>query len=171
MFEKVTKEITNDIEWNCVMGRQFMDAYYILIGEFIATKGEWKTGVLSPSYYCAALAIEHFLRGYLKLRQIPVPHNSKSHDLTNLINKDKKQLATFFELDRVDIEQIDRLNKEYYMSDGSNIKDHRLRYLNKAVKQIFPHPDSLYKIVKKMHDKLQKTNTELYIRETGYKNL
>ena len=154
------KELEN-VHWHHSAGREFQEAFYILIADFDPINITWRKQVERPSYYCAGLAIEHFLKGYLYLEKIEFPAKShKGHDLDNLISLGGQQLKDFFELDNIDTQQILILNERYYGNEFLGKDD--LRYASKSGIRKSPHPDNLNRIIKKIETKLMARILGLY---------
>ncbi len=141
-----------DAFWHLSSGKEFKEAFYILISKFDVINSVWKEQVDRPSYYCAGLAVEHFLKSYLSLEKIIFPRNHGGHNLNSLLSLGGSKLRRFFNLDYVDIKQIGLLNERYYNHESYGKDD--LRYGKKSGLRKSPHPDSLNMIVNKMNEKL-----------------
>jgi HEPN domain-containing protein len=159
--KKVIINMLEDAQWHHTTGREFEEAFYILIGKFSATHNHWEQQVGRPSYYCAGLAAEHYMKGYLTLKGIGYPKNHKGHDLAHLISLDSN-LGDFFQLQDSDIKEIELLNERYY-SDEKYGKDD-LRYGSKNGLRISPHPDSFNRILKLMAKRLSNELQRQYIQ-------
>lgn len=143
---------TERAHWHSNSGQQFYEAFYVLISSdyFDAIHNFWKNKeVENPSYYCAGLAIEHLLKGYLSLRKIKF---GKSHDLVSLVSLGDQKIKDFFWLNSSDIKQITLLNERYY--EHKDYGKYDLRYPSKPGLRKSPHPDILNKLIKKMKNKL-----------------
>lgn len=145
------KEIES-AHWHQNTGREFQDAFYVLIAHFDPLAKTWRERIERPSYYCAGLAIEHFLKGYLTLKRIDFEKNHHGHDLLLLLSLDQVGLQKFFDLDEIDVAQITVLNDRYYNHELYGKDD--LRYGSKSGLRKSPHPDNLNRVVKKMGDRL-----------------
>lgn len=137
--------------WYITTGREFKDAYWFLIEHFNAIAEEWVEQVEKPSYYCAGLAIEHFLKAHYELMGVDAPRGEKSHDLANLLEA-SPGAANYFELSVEDVQQIRLLNRRYY-SDEEYGK-HDLRYPSKSGPRTSPHPDALSGLLGRMSKRL-----------------
>ena len=145
-------EIIEKAQWRYSSGRQYEEAFYLLIADFDVINNTWKNQIESPSYYCGGFAVEQFLKSYLIIKQVTFPTSHRGHDLMNLISLDKKELVKFFDLDEADILQISILNERYYNHEAYGKDD--LRYASKSGLRKSPHPDNLNRIIKKMDNKL-----------------
>lgn len=141
-------EETEKAFWHYTIGKEFHDAFYVLIGKFITTSETWIPQIERPSYYCAGQAIEHYLKSYLDINNIKYPINSKGHNLITLIELDKNKISTFFNLINDDVGQIQKLNERYYNHDNYGKDD--LRYGTVTGLRESPHPDNLNRVINKM---------------------
>jgi hypothetical protein len=55
------EKVIEQAHWHYSAGQQFQEAFYILIKDFNPLSNSWRVQVERPSYYCAGLAIEHFI--------------------------------------------------------------------------------------------------------------
>ena len=148
----MSEELQN-ANWYYVAGTEYSDAFHILILQFDVLTDGWKKQIQRPSYYCAGLAIESFLKAYLTLEKVEFPNKAhKGHDLKHLISLDKQGLQTFFALDDADLEQIYILNERYYDHETYGKDD--LRYGNKGGMRRSPHPDNLDRILRSIGKRL-----------------
>jgi hypothetical protein len=140
--------------WHYGSGKQFKEAFYILIADYDVFNNIWTKQIERPSYYCAGLAIEHFIKAYLLLENIIFPmKGSRGHDLNGLIDLNPLKFKEIFKLNDVDIKQISILNERYYNHTSYGRDD--LRYASKSGTRISPHPDSLNRIINKMEKQLR----------------
>lgn len=148
----MSKEL-EEANWYYIAGKEYYDAYYILILQFDVLINSWVKQIQRPSYYCGGLAVESFLKAYLTIQKIKFPdHNHKGHDLKNLISLDRNNLKNFFALDDTDLQQIYILNERYYDFPLYGRDD--LRYGRRGGLRKSPHPDNLSRILSAMERKI-----------------
>lgn len=140
-------------QWRQAAGKQFENAFRLLVGEFDSVAGRWNSQVERPSYYVAGLSVESYLKACLILVGIDFPKNHKGHDLTHLISL-SPDIKKFFGFDDIDVRHISLLNERYYADEKYGKDD--LRYADECGTRISPHPESLDKIVRSMGSKLEK---------------
>lgn len=141
--------------WHHHSGKSYQEAFHQLILNFDVVTKSWKKDISSPTYYCAGMAIEHFLKGYLILEGLLSDNNSRSHDLKKLIFVEESRIKEFFGLDDVEINDgIERLNERYYEHDVYGRYD--LRYPSMSGLRESPQPDFLDEILMKMERRLRK---------------
>ena len=139
--------------WHYTIGKEFQDAFCILIGKFNATNKTWTLQIDRPSYYCAGQVIEHYIKSFLEINNIQYPKNSKSHNLIELINLEQDKIINFFGLENDDIAQIQKLNERYYKHEFYGKDD--LRYGMTTGLRESPHPDNLNRVINKMENFLK----------------
>ena len=139
---------TKQYFWHYIIGKEFQEAFYILIEKFSAVNGTWTAQIDRPSYYCAGQAIEHYLKSYLDINDVKYPTNSNGHNLVSLIELDKIKINSFFDLENDDISQIQKLNERYFNHDNYGRDD--LRYGTITGFRESPHPDNLNRVIDKM---------------------
>lgn len=134
------------------IGHEYKTASEILISYFeIDNKySSHKLGlVLRPFYFCASLAIELYLKGYLF---IEYSKKIQGHNLDDLM-KESDKIKDFFQFSEQDEKIIKLLNKTYYKSP--EFGDYNLRYPNPEIDFTnHPDPHNLMNLLKKMQDKL-----------------
>jgi hypothetical protein len=144
----------NRATWFYTAGKEYFDAFHILILQFQVLTQGWINQIQRPTYYCGGFAAESFLKSYLTHKGVAFPDKShKGHDLKNLISIDKNGVKTFFGLEDVDLEQIYILNDRYCEHEVYGKDD--LRYGDKPGLRKSPHPDNLDRILRIMERKLQ----------------
>jgi hypothetical protein len=153
------EKIIEEAQWCYFCGKQFEDAFYILIAKFNVINNTWGEQIERPSYYCAAFAIEQFLKSYLLMEEIGFPGNRQGHDLIKLISLHRDKLVRFFEFSEEDLLQVKILNERYYFDEAYGKDD--LRYARISGLRRSPHPDNLNGIIKRMDTKL---NNEIHNR-------
>ncbi len=147
------KKLIENAQWHYKIGKEFEEAFYLLIGEYSPIRDHWSTQVGRPSYYCSGLAMEHYLKGYLILENIKFPTNHEGHNLDKLILLGDKKLKELFEFEEEDIKSISLLNERYYSHEIYGKDD--LRYGSVSGLRISPHPDSFNRILKEAGVKLE----------------
>ncbi len=151
MLSKNLEEI-EAAHWHLNVGIEYSQACFLLTAYFDAAQERWTKGVERPMYYCGGLAIEHFLKCYLDLKNKGYSKSgNQGHNLSDLISLDE-DLKKFFDLDEYDAELIKILDKRYSASVEYGKQD--LRYSNKTGLRISPHPDPLNRVLKNMERKL-----------------
>lgn len=131
-------------------GEQYCNALYLLIGKYCSTNDKWLLDVEMPSYYCSGLAVESFIKSYHILTFSDTLH---THDLKSLLDYKENNAQKFFNLSENELAYILKLNERYFFDLKYGGND--LRYFYKDGWRESPHPDYLYKVIKKMEGLLK----------------
>lgn len=133
------------------LGRQYNKAFVILANKFFNGNRDLFHEIESPIYFCAGLAIEHYFKAFLSLKNIEF---EPIHDLVALYELGpNREIKEFFNLNEDENRVLILLNERYFSS--SNYGRYHLRYGSRRMLTVSPGPEVLDNLVSKMYQKFE----------------